>query len=118
MLPFWQHLLHVFDRFFVFVAFLATFSDVQTSWKTKCCLFGNIFEQTYPLLVIVCKVSAFEQICTTRFVRIQFFFIHTQFFFHFFSNSLLSNSFSLSSMKFSCTIQFLIKNIFTQQKTY
>ena len=79
---------------------------------------GNIFEQTYHILVIVCKISALEQIRTTRFVRIQFFFIHTQFFFHFFSNSLFSNSFPLSSVKILYTIQFLIKYIFTQQKIY
>ena len=27
---FWQHLLHIFDRFSVFVAFLATFSESET----------------------------------------------------------------------------------------
>ena len=36
------------------VAFLATFSDIWNSWKPKCCLFGNIFEQTFPVFAIVC----------------------------------------------------------------
>ena len=69
---------HVFNRFSVFVAFLATISGVQKSWKPKRRLFGNIFEQTYPVFAIVGILLAQEQICTTRFVSRHFF---IQFFF-------------------------------------